>query len=262
MKNSRLYVTLSFLFLFIVAFMMPHLTSAETNQLIYDDANLLSEKEINKLEDLAAKNSSKRETDFIIVTLDGESGIDIEQYMADFYDEKGFGYDKTHGNAVMLGIDLKNRDVMLMGFYKAKERLDGNRLSKIREHITPDLSDGNYYSAFQKYLSLAEKYIQYRPGVNPDNIFYKTWAQLLFALGSSVVIIWLLVRNVNPKITINAQTYRDDSKTRIIRKQDHYIRTSLTKRRKPQDSNKSGGGGSSGGRTGGGHSYSSSRGKF
>ncbi|MEM5594553.1 hypothetical protein AAHH67_27500 [Niallia circulans] len=54
---------------------------------------------------------------------------------------------------------------------------------------------------------------------------------------------------------MDGNTYMDNSK--IINRQDRFIRKTVTKQRKPQ--NNSGGGG---GITGGGHSHSGSRGKF
>jgi len=246
--------------------LVPVNVLAKDKQRIFDDANLLTEMEIVQLEKVAAKHSKKRKTDFVVLTTSGEHGIDIQKYMDDFYDDQGLGYDKKHGNTVLLGIDIKNSDVMIMGFYKAEDYLDNERATKVRDEITPHLSDGKYFAAFEKFIVTADRYMKYRPGVNPDNIFFKTFWQLIFALVTGAIITFIMVRHTNPKVTTTAATYRNDQYTRILSKRDRYIRTSVTKKYRPRNKNNrrggGGGGGSSYGRTSGGHSYSGSRGKF
>lgn len=243
----------------------PQFVEAADKQRIYDHAELLTEQQKSNLEHVAKKYSERRKTDFIVITTNDSEGKDIKQFMEDFYDEQKLGYDQEHGNAAILAIDMTGRDVMLMGFYKAKERLDASRLGLIREELTPYLSAGNYEQAFHIYLTLADDYIRYKKGVDPNNPLFKTSVQFAAAIVLGIIIVWVMVRNVGAKITTTAATYRDQSRTRIVSKRDQYIRTTVTKRRKPKPTNSSGGGGggfSGGGMTGGGHSYSSSRGKF
>ena len=73
--------------------------------------------------------------------------------------------------------------------------------------------------------------------------------------------------NSGGRVTVSEGTYRDFSSSRVVDRRDNYLRTSVTKTRKPSsDNNSSGGGfsggGSSGGTTSGGHSHSGSRGGF
>jgi len=234
-------------------------------QRIYDFAELLTDEEVEKLESLAEKYSHKRETDFVMITVQ-DSEQDMETYMDDFYDEEGLGYDQAHGNTALLGLDMSERDVVLMGFKKAETYLDPNRLTQIREKITSLLSDRDYFSAFEAYISLSAKYMKFKPGVNPENPLYNTWIQLVIAIGMAAFIVWMMARSVEPKMETTSRTYQDTERTKIIKKRDRYIRRTVTKRRKPKQNNKSGGvgGGNRGsvGRTRAGHSRSASRGKF
>jgi len=249
-------------FLIVLIFLfIPFQTFAEDKQRIFDEANLLSESEIVQLEKLAATNSHKQETDFVVLTTEGEHGIDLEVYMGDFAD------DHFKGNAVLLGIDLKQSDVMVMGFEKGQDLIDNDRATKVREKVTPYLSDGDFFTAFETFITTSERYMRYRPGVDPDNIFFKTSWQIIFAIVLGSLITFIMVRNVNPKVTTTPATYRNEQLTRILRKRDRYIRTTVTKSYRPRNNNRSGGGGgrsggSSFGRTSSGRSYSGSRGKF
>lgn len=234
---------------------------------IYDFANLLSREEKAELEKISKKYSSKRETDFIILTISDPMGKDIVDYMEDFYDDKALGYDKSHGNVAILTIDMENRDVYLAGFYKAERYLDDYRLDIIRDKITPNLSKGNYYDAFYSFIKTSYKYMGVRPGVNPENILFKSSFQLIVSLGIAGITVGTMSYNSGGRTTVSAGTYKDSNNSKIISRHDTYLRTNVSKRRKPSNNNSSGGsgrssGGSGGGVSRGGHSHSGSRGKF
>lgn len=259
MNKVRVALSLMIVILFILT---PLQIFAKDKQRIFDEASLLTEAEVENLESLAAKASKKREVDFVVLTTDGEHGIDLETYVGDFAD------DSFKENVVILGIDLKESDVIILGFEKGKDLLDNDRATKVREKITPYLSDGEYFIAFETFMTTSERYMRYRPGVDPDNIFFKTAWQIVFAILISAIITFIMVRNVNPKVTTTPATYRNEQLTRILRKRDRYVRTTVTKSYRPRNNNRSGGsgggrgGGSSFGRTSSGRSYSGSRGKF
>lgn len=266
MVISRVAKLIAILFFFMtVTFFFTNVepVGAADKQRIYDDAEVLSDQEISQLEQIARDYSERRETDFIIVTVKNEEK-DLQLYMDDFYDEEGFGYQKSHGETAMIGIDIgeTKRDVVLSGYY-LEDRLSPERLRQIRAKVTPDLSNGNYFKAFETFIETSSDYMAYRPGVNPENPFFKTSVQLIIALILAAVIVGALARNARTKVTTTSATYRDDERTKILQRRDRYLRTTVTKKRRPKQSSSRGGGGSGGiGRTSGGHSRSSSRGKF
>lgn len=253
---------LSLLFLFLVFPLgISGSAFADTKQKVYDFAGLLTDKEKKELEALAGKYGAERKTDLIILTTDDTQGKDIVKYMQDFYDEKALGYDRPHGNCAILTVDMKNREVYLAGFYEAKKYLDDGRLDRIREKITPDLKRGNYYDAFRSYIETSHRYMGIRPGVDPDNILFNVWFQLLASCAVGGIVVGVMAYNSGGRVTVNERTYQDTERSRVLRKTDHYIRTSVSKRRKQSNNNRSRGGGG-GGVTGGGHSHSGSRGSF
>lgn len=241
-----------------------HVDAANEKQRIYDHADILTDEQVERLEATAAKYSDKRETDFLVITMDNESK-DIVDYVGDFYEEEELGYDGPHGNVAIISIDMKKRDVLLTGFGKAEEYLDPDKLETIRAKVTPALSDGDYEAGFDQFITLSAKYMTYKPGANPDNLLYNTWIQLALSIAIGTVIVWQLARNPGMKVTTNHGTYRDMERTKLNEKKDDYIRTTVTKKRKPKPKSGGGGGSSGGGfrgSTGGGKSFSGSRGKF
>ncbi|WP_409975094.1 TPM domain-containing protein [Bacillus sp. Bva_UNVM-123] len=265
--NWKKGLLLFFIFLLILPFATTKGEAATKNskRLVYDFAGLLNKEEIIKLEELAYKYSEKRQTDFIILTTNDTKGKDIIPYMEDFYDENALGYDKPHGNTAILTLDMKERDVYLAGFYKGKEYLDDGRLDRVRDKITPDLSNGNYYDAFKTFIITSYKYMGIKPGVNPDNPIFNLWFQILASLGFAGIVVGIMAYHSGGKVTITARTYHAADTSGVRQRRDNFIRTTTTRRKKPTNNN-SGGGGSRGGFGGGissgGHSHSGSRGKF
>jgi Beta-propeller domains of methanol dehydrogenase type len=232
-------------------------------KLIYDAAKLLEKDTAALLESMAREYGAKVETDIVIYTTNNTSNRDVVELTQDFYDKYAFGYDKPHGNTVILTLDMKNRDVYLAGFYKAKEYLDDGRLDKIRNKITPDLSGGYYYSAFSDYIKLSHRYMGYEPGVNPDNILFKWWFQFAVAAVIALIVVGRMRAVAGGKVTVHRGTYENGAASGIRAQSDQYIRTTVTKQHVPRPSDGGGGsGGGGGGVTRGGHSHSGSRGKF
>ncbi|WP_207645755.1 TPM domain-containing protein [Geosporobacter ferrireducens] len=269
MKN-RLYLrrfSVIMLIIFMVFGVHPVMAAEKANQKVYDFAELLTAEEAAKLEGISDKYSQKRQVDIIILTAKDTQGKDVVTYMEDFYDEKGLGYDKPHGNTVILTIDMEHREVYVAGFYKGEKYLDDSRCDLIRKKITPDLSGGNYYEAFHSFIKLSYQYMGIKPGVNPEKILFKLWFQVLVAIIVASVSVVTMAYHSGGRSTTGGSTYLDAKNSGITNRRDVYIRTETTKRKKPSNEKKSGGGslgGGSfgGGMSGGGHSHSGSRGSF
>lgn len=250
-----------FVFLFSYSLLLVLLTPVladASKQRIYDEANLLTDQEVERLEALAAEHGEIQETDFIIVTSPDGDGKDIVRFVQDFYDEMAFGYDKPHGNTAILALNMSERDVYLAGFYRAEEYLNDERLNLIREQITPDLSKEDYFAAFSKYIETASRYMNYVPGFNPESILFQTWFHILLAIGVGALVVGAMAYNSGGRVTVNERTYTEDFK--VLERKDIFLRKSVTRRRKPKNNSSGGGGG--GGISRGGHSHSGSRGKF
>lgn len=269
MKNKALFSSMLAAMMIVTSLLLlvapaPASAAVETKKLIYDEAGLLTSEEISRLTELAAKLGAERETDFIIITTNNPDNVDIRVRMENFYDDTAPGYDKAHGNAAILGIDMKERDVQLMGFYQAETYLDNERMDKIRNRITPALTAGNYVGAFEQFIKTGHRYMGFEPDVNPDNILFNIWFQLGVSAALGLIIVGAMLRNSGGRVTVGAHTYQDDQTSGLMEHWDRHVNTTVTKRKIERPSSGGGGGGfgGGGGRTGGGHSYSGSRGKF
>ncbi|WAA12851.1 TPM domain-containing protein [Fervidibacillus halotolerans] len=250
--RKKSFLIYTFLFSLFISFLFAHPAFA-IEQRIYDDAGILSDAEKEELESYAQSVSEKWDTDVLIVTVDDPT-IDVKDYTEDFYDRKieELGLDKW--NVAMITLDMNHREVYLAGFYKGELYLNGSRLDHIRESITPDLSAGAYSLAFQQFIDQVDHYL----GSEPANIFLQWWFQLIIAVVIGGLVVFSLFWQSGGKSTVHSSTYMDHKTSRVVARKDDYLRTTVTKVRKPQNNQSSGGGGI----TGGGHSHSGSRGSF
>lgn len=256
-KKQKLVFFLMMLLLLLPWGELAHAELSNQKQFIYDGAELLTKKEVAKLEALASERSKERNTAFIIITVKDTKGKTVVQYMEDFYDDQAPGYNKPHGNTAILILDMKKRDVYLAGFKKAEKYLDSERLELIRNQITPNLSDGAYFQAFSDYITTSHKYMGYEPGVNPESILFKLWFQLTVSIIAAGVIVGIMAYVSGGTVTVNAETYINNKESSVVEKHDNYVRQTVTKVKQSSDDS-----GSGGGTTSGGHSYSGSGGKF
>ncbi|WP_026908027.1 TPM domain-containing protein [Paucisalibacillus globulus] len=257
MRKRVLFLTSIFSVVLIFGF-LTSVFADESKQRVYDYANLLTDDEIAKLENLALKHGKEHEMDFIIVTTPDADGKSTKKYVQDFYDDMAFGFDKPHGNTVLLGMDMNERYVYIAGFYKGEKYIDDQRIDLIVDKITPNLSNENYYDAFVQYIETGSEYMGYMPGINPESFLLKTWFHLLLAIGVAGVIVGSMAYNSGGKVTVNERTYTGNFQ--VVGRKDTYLTTNVTKRRRPQNNSSGGGGG--GGTTSGGHSHSGGGGRF
>lgn len=254
MRKGTLKTSMLFLF-FVAVMLVPGITAfAQTDQHIYDQAGLLSETEISDLEAYAAEKSREQGADFLLLTTNSTDGQMIQTYMGDFFD--GWADENGQENAVLLTIDMGSRNFYLAGFGTAETRLDNQRVELVLDRITPYMVEGQYAGAFRETIETSDRYMEYRPGVNPESIFFKTWFHAAAGLLLGGIIVGSMLYNSGGRNTTTAATYIDRDNTRVTRDSDRFRNKTVTRRRIPKNNNSGGGFGGGGGMTGGGRSFS------
>lgn len=233
---------------------------AAADQHVYDKANLLSKSDIAELEAVAAKYSDEQDTDFLFLTTADEESLSIVDYMGDFFDE--WSVENNQENAVLLTMNIATRDVYLAGFGTAEISLDNKRVDLVLDRIVPEMQNEDYADAFRETVTTSSRYMEYRPGVNPENIFLKSWFQLLVALLLAAGVVGFMLYNSGGRVTTTASTYFDGDHTRVTGKRDQFRNKTVSRRKVPKNNSGSGGGFGGGGSTGGGASFSGGGRKF
>lgn len=254
MKNhftKRILPILAACFVLIsLVFVPADLVSAKTSgdiQHIYDEAGLLTSSELNSLEDMCAQYSEKDDIDIVILTHKDPASVDGEIYIENFNDNK------RYLDSVILLVDMYRGDVLVQGYGIAQSNINSSRASSIAENVASYLRDNNSFEAFKKYILSSDNYMNYVP------LYFNPLLQLAVAVVIGALVVFIMAFNAGGKMTATGSTYLDTNHSGLIGRRDDYIRTQITRVRKPQNNN---GGGKGGGISAGGLSHSSGRAKI
>lgn len=298
-KSLRL---LLMLLLMLPALVLPTLTlpkslayAAETQeqiQHVYDKANLLSTSEIEVLEEMCIEYGEEAGIEIILLTHEDSNAPYAERYIEEF--EMQFPV----GDRVYALIDMNERIIFMAGYGLAETYIHSKRIDVILDEMYPFVADGEYYDAFAISIKRSAEYMKDDSELNydhdysantpqsndPGGAYYdETWptvedntakflrnplVQLIAAIIIGAISVAIMAYNSGGKMTTGASTYMDPNHSGLIGRRDNYIRTSVTRVRKPETNNtggRSSGGFNSGGFRGGsfgGRSHSSGGKKF
>ncbi|MDD4113720.1 MAG: TPM domain-containing protein [Herbinix sp.] len=271
--------------------------SAVDDRRVYDEAGLLDTYETQELEDLSHEYGERAGIEIYVLTNDDKNATNPEKYIEDFEDQLPVG------DRVYFLYDSRDSDepeIFMEGFGLAETYIHSKRVDKIFDNVADYLKNDHYYDAFKTYIIMSANYMEddselnydhnYRydstpEGFDPDNeysydeydyqghydkeafmnsIFINFWFQLVVALIIGGIVVGALAYRSSGRMTAGARDYLDRSRGGLIGRRDQYIRSSVTRWRKPQQNSSSGGGrggfnsgGFRGGISGGGRSHSS-----
>ncbi|MDF2609948.1 MAG: beta-propeller protein methanol dehydrogenase [Lachnospiraceae bacterium] len=271
-----------FLFHTAIAFAAPE------DQKVYDFYGLFTQEEVEELEAIAKEYGDEGQVDIVMITEDTLDGKTRKTYLGDFYDEYGFGYNQTFGDAVLIlvNMDPNDRGVEIQGYGDAQYYIHNDRIEYMLDNIVSLLSDGAYFDAMEEFAKQSAYYMNEEKGVNtspvieaegsgnyygeasydgPSNYYGEenVLENPLLLLGISALIgavaVGIMAYQSGGRVTVNSRTYMDGKNSGIVANRDDYIRTVTTRIRKPSNNNRGGGMGRSsggGGISSGGHSHS------
>lgn len=260
-----------FIIIFITAiFMMIPVSAAsqllgETTERVYDYAGLLTNDEINNLENKIQTIISNYNIDVVIVTLNENYSGTPQQYADDFFDYNGFGFGEEK-DGVLFFIDIYNRETWISTSGSMRYYLTDSRQNYMWNEIIQYLSNDDFYNSSDIFVYYIDYYIN--EGIPEDahlidtdngevTYYYETsgfYIQPELIIISLIVALFvalsyiLVVRN---RYKLAGSTYSYDlkknTKIQITAKSDVYVRTDVVKTRKSSNNGSSGGGRSSGG---------------
>ncbi len=240
---------------------------------VVDKADLLSDSEEQALSDKIDDIISKYDFDVVILTESGIGGKSPMKFADDYYDYEGYGAN-SGGDGVLFLIDMEFRDWWISTKGYGITVFTDYGIDKIEDIVIPDLSDGEYYDAFETFLSTTEEYIRAADSGKPYDVdnTYNTSADrtrlILFSvavglgIGLVVALIVVLVfksQLKSVKFEYAAREYEVKNSFNVTRSHDVFLYRNVTKRRKPESN---GGGGSSTHRSSSGSSHGGGGGKF
>ena len=158
------FVCFAFSFIFAFVLAIPCFAQIDSPYMI-DNADLLSNYEEQHLLTEIEKLRSEYGYDIIIHTTYDTEGKDIVSYCDDYYDEGDYAED-----GLIFVISMAERDYYTSTCGTLVDSLPDYQIDYICASVTPYLSEGSYFSAFEEYLRGLNSYFGgYESGeISPD----------------------------------------------------------------------------------------------
>jgi uncharacterized protein len=222
---------------------------------IMDTAALFTEQEKSDLISACQDVYETHDTHITIITTTSIGDVSRQVFLEDVYDGLLASFSFPATALILVNMDPNDRGVEIQGYGTAKERLNGNTIESILDDIVPILSDGNYFKAMERFIRLVER-------TYSAPFYLQTWFSLVIALLIAGIAVYFMAHHSGGRFTVNESTYMDAGNSKLLSRHDSYIRTTLTKRRKPKNNSSGGNLGKGGGTSRGGHSHSGGGRKF
>lgn len=236
-------------------------TECTTDERVFDQADVLSDKEEEKLRKLIAKRERQTGCDIVLVTLNEslrEYAYERQEYVAedkyvmiyadDFYDEHLFGYDKPQGNGVLFLDNLyREEDGWAYSWLTTTGKAEGKYSSGMIDHL---LEKSYRWSKLSPYLGYKAYINQFYHDMNGFGLISINFSVLVILGLALLLTVFFVVGNLGSeagKKTTTAKTYVKDGKVKVNHKEDRFIRKAVVQHRIQTSSGSSGGGGGGGG---------------
>ena len=260
---------------------MQALASDNSQLILEDQADLLSESEETDILRQAQQIASKTKWDVRILTTDDTNGRSARDYAEDYYMDN---YHSDDGFACL--IDMDNREIYIATSGETIYYLTDDRREALLDNAYEYVSDGDYAGTFESMLTDMQKY--YDQGVESDAYTYnedtgeyveykrpkqftlfKTLLAALAGLVGSLGMGGIVSKQYKQKGKPVRYSVRDNGSLSLAVKQDRLVNRFVTTRHIPKSPPpSSGGGGFSGGHQSsihigsGGHSFGGGGRKF
>ena len=256
---------------------------------VVDDALLLDEEESAALDEYLRSLVGQYEMDMVIVTREGLEGQTPMEYADDFFDYGGYGWreesndDITAGSGILLLVEMEQGQIWISTKGRGMSAFSDSAVDMIIDAITPELDDGLYFDALNRFLGEVEWYLQndtgsygndYYENSDYDNDYsysggvYFNGGIFFIVTLIGLIIAWAVVASMKRKhntIRMAAAAHSYQQRFDLTERQDIFLYSNTTRVKLPDDppassghissSGSSHGGG--GGSFGGGHSSSS-----
>ena len=143
---------------------------AESEYKVYDEAGLLTDEEYDALENKLETISDTYGHDVIVYTTESMEGMEPASYTEYLREELDAGID---GSGIIYMISMEDRDYDVYSFGTMyNDIMIKNIIDDMTEDIQPYLTDGEYYTAFDKYADRVEyeinQVLEYGPNEPPS----------------------------------------------------------------------------------------------
>ncbi len=234
---------------------------------VYDQGEFLSDSEEVQLEELIDKVSEEIQMDLVVVTTVDTEGKEAWQYAEWFYYDAGytFGYEQTDKGVLYL-IDMDNREIYVYCSEGAAAEISNKDIDQILDVIFDQAADGRYYISADSFVRKVRSLVEEGDTTESSSPEIEETEEeegnpVMVGMLISLVTVIILVKKQKTSVKVPHTSYLNSSKTRMYRKEDHFIRTTVVTRKIETPSSSGSSSRSSGRSTSGSHSRGSGGGR-
>ncbi len=241
--------------------------SCQTQERVFDYADVLSDKEENQLRKLIAKREKQTGCDIVLVTLnepleayaraiepDVVSSEFVRVYAEHQWEEMGFGYDQPDGDGVML-VDNWSRedDGRIHTWFCTTGRAWDAYYTDDIDHLLDQVYRYVENDPYRAYKTYVNEFYHDMMGWRLCHWIVPGYVPWLIGFITCVIFIFLNWRSKEGRKTTTATTYVAGRQPEFRVSQDRFLRKTVTKRKIQTSSGGGGGGGGHSHGGGGGH---------
>ena len=222
---------------------------AQNTTYVYDEADLFTSEEENELSEKIEQLVAKHNMDFVIVTTDDTNGLSSQDYADDYYD-----YNDYKEDGILLLYDMDNREIYVSTKGLGITYLTDYGREEILDYIWDDITNGNYASAANDFLSYIDEYMTSGEEGEIIDIYNEEPEFGMFNIGIALVgalIITALVRGILNKQLKSVSTqhfarnYVVKNSFNLTGYSNFFVRKTVNKTPRPKDEDHHHSGGSS-----------------
>ncbi|SEK91064.1 MULTISPECIES: TPM domain-containing protein [unclassified Butyrivibrio] len=200
---------------------------------VVDAADLLTDDEENALATHIYQVENEYNSAIVIVTVDSLGSRDVEAYADDFYDYNGYGIGEKHDGILFL-IDITSRQWHITTTGSAIQVYSDSDQEDLIDACKSDLSAGNYYSSFDKFISACSRKLQ-------DDIDSHTFTAgklgicILAGLLLALIPLFIFIAQLHTVHRETGASNYSQNGLSLTGHHDRFIRKTLSKHAKPKD---------------------------
>lgn len=218
---------------------------------LYDEANLLTNAEAKKLEQILADISSTYDAQLVICTIPTTNGIGADFYLDYLYDTMGFGYGAQHdGVLLLICMDVREYRILSNGY--AGIAIGPNQIDMLCDMMDTYLPSGYYATAFESFATQCEVYLDGYLNGYPFNVSKNLIISLVIGLIVGLIATLIMKGQLKSvRYQYQANSYVKHGSMHLRLKRDIFLYRNVTRKKKENNSSSGSHGGSSRSRGGG-----------
>lgn len=213
-------------------------TECTLTQRVFDDADVLTDEEEAKLEELITEKEELIGGDIILMTTNDASLDTMEKlrdYAQNYYKKNKIGWDKPIGSGAIYVDDWETRYTWLATCGTVKDKLSQDNTDYIVDK-TNDIVNKDPYKAYTRLINLLADETQKSP------LFHINIRPLWIVLGCLVAAIAFIVFELSDSVgkdTVKKSTYVKKDGVTLNDKQDIFLHSHVTRTKKETESSSS-----------------------